>query len=319
MVPISSLAPRGHILLTPTVTLLTNFLSALTISNIIPKRFLLQTGGKHYAVHLGPAAVTMTEATPALRVKHENFYFGQEDALFAWSTKHNTHWTVTRPGFIIGANENAQINVAYGLAIYASVQRSLGLKLEFPADITAWDALKDLSTAQLIGYFSEWAVLTAGATDQALNIVDDSPFAWGRFWPQVAEWYGITYSVPEPDETKYQIITMPLNPPPRGFGPPGKVLVNFSFEKWAQKLEVKEAWEKLQEKEGLRKDLDPWRSKDKLIEVFATLDAALLSGWPGVQTMDKAKSLGWHGHVRTTDGIKATLEKMVGLKMVPSL
>ena len=36
-------------------------------------------------------------------------------------------------------------------------------------------------------------------------------------------------------------------------------------------------------------------------------------------TMDKAKKLGWHGHVDTTEGIKDILEKMVEMKMVPKL
>jgi hypothetical protein len=82
---------------------LNNFLTALTISSIIPKR---QTGGKHYAVHLGPTKTPMTEGTPADRVTIEsNFYFPQEDMLAEWAAKHNTKWTVTRPAFIIGANE----------------------------------------------------------------------------------------------------------------------------------------------------------------------------------------------------------------------
>ncbi len=37
------------------------------------------------------------------------------------------------------------------------------------------------------------------------------------------------------------------------------------------------------------------------------------------QTMDKAKRLGWHGHVRTADGFKDTIEKMGELKMVPRI
>jgi hypothetical protein len=67
---------------------------------------------------------------------------------------------VTRPAFIIGANEGAAVNIAYALAIYTSVQKELEGKLEFPADVSVWDASKDLTTAKLIGYFSEWAVLT---------------------------------------------------------------------------------------------------------------------------------------------------------------
>jgi hypothetical protein len=301
------------------VTLLSNFLSALTISNVIPKRFLLQTGGKHYALHLGPAAMPMTEDTPSLRVPHENFYFPQEDLLSAWSTTHGTHWTVTRPGFIIGANENAQINLSYALALYAAIQRELGKKLEFPANLDAWDVNKDNTYAGIIGYFSEWAVLTEGAADQAFNIVDDSPFSYGRFWPKLAGWFGIESSIPEPDESKYTVITMPRSPAPRGFGPAGKVSITWSFSEWAEREEVKAAWEKLQGREGLRKDLDPWRSWEKMQEVWGTLDAEILGGWGRTQTMYKAKKLGWHGHVQTDEGMKDTIDKMVRMKMVPKL
>jgi hypothetical protein len=302
-----------------TVTLLKNFLDALSIAGIIPTRFLLQTGGKHYAVHLGPTAMPMTEDTPALRVPHSNFYFPQEDTLSAWATKHKTHWTVTRPGFIIGANENAQINISYALALYAAIQRELGQKLEFPADLQAWDQLKDNTYAGIIGYYSEWAVLTEGAADQALNIVDDSPFAYGKFWPELAKWFGIESSIPELDESKYTVITMPRSPAPRGFGPAGTVSITWSFSEWAQRPEVKAAWEKVQDREGLRKDLDPWRSREKMQEVWGTLDAEILGGWGRAQTMDKSKKLGWMGHVQTDEGMRVTVEKMVRMKMVPKL
>lgn len=168
--------------------------------------------------------------TPADRVPHSNFYFPQEDLLAKWSAENSTHWTVSRPAFIIGASENAQINVAYALALYASIQKELSRPLAFPADVAAWDTSKDLTTAKLIGYFNEWAVLTEGAADQALNIVDDSPFAWCKFWPEIAQWYGLRYGIPDADEAKYSVVTLPRNPPPRGFGGPGKVLVAFSFE-----------------------------------------------------------------------------------------
>lgn len=36
-----------------------------------------------------------------------------------------------------------------------------------------------------------------------------------------------------------------------------------------------------------------------------------------VETMDKARKFGWHGHVQSEEGIKATLEKMAHLRMVP--
>ena len=110
-------------------------------------------------------------------------------------------------------------------------------------------------------------------------MVDDSPFAYGKFWPELAAWNGIEYGIPEADESKYMTITMPRNRPPRGFGPPGKVYLTWSFGEWAKRREVKAAWQKLQEKEGLRKELDPWRSWDKLVEVFGTLDSEVPGGW----------------------------------------
>ena len=60
--------------------LFTNFLNALTISNIIPKRLLLQTGGKHYGIHLG-STLSPQEETPCFHGE-PNFYFPQED--FPW-------------------------------------------------------------------------------------------------------------------------------------------------------------------------------------------------------------------------------------------
>ena len=143
----------------------------------------------------------------------------------------------------------------------------------------AWDAVKDNSYAKLIGYFHEWVALTESTQDQAFNCVDDSPFSYGKLWPTLAAWYGIPYSVPDKDEGKYTAVTLPMDPPPRGFGKPGKVLIGFSFEEWASRSEVKEAWERLQEKEGLRRELDPWRSRDALVNVFATLDAEMLGAW----------------------------------------
>jgi len=201
------------------------------------------------------------------------------------------------------------------------VQKELGQKLEFPADVGAWDSNKDNTTAKLIGYFSEWVVLNDSTKNDTFNIVDDSPFSYGRFWPEVAGWYGLEAAIPEQDESKYTVLTMGMDPPPRGFGGPGIVKVKLSFEEWSQKPEVKEAWEKIQEREGLDKKLDPWGEGrgDVLKNVFSTLDAEMLGAWSRTQTMDKAKALGWHGHVRTADGFKDTIEKMAELKMVPKL
>lgn len=223
----------------------------------------------------------MTEGTALERVPHANFYFPQEDALSAWCAEHGTDWNVTRPGFIVGANATAPINISYPLAIYASVQKELGQRLEFPSDIGAWDAIKDLSTASLIGYFSEWVVLNAATANEAFNIVDNSPFAYGKFWPTLAQWYGLEYGIPEKSESAYTTVTLPNTPPPRGFGPAGNVKFTFTFEQWSKRPDVRTAWKHIMETSSLDAALNPFGpDKEHLLQdIFRTLDAEMLGSW----------------------------------------
>ncbi|PVH82412.1 hypothetical protein DL98DRAFT_619677 [Cadophora sp. DSE1049] len=129
----------------------------------------------------------------------------------------------------------------------------------------------------------------------------------------------VEYGTPEEDDSQYSVVTMPRNPPPSGFGKPGLVRVTFTFEGWAKRDEVKAAWKNIQEREGLRGDLDPWRRKETLVNVFGTLDAEMLGSWSRTQTMDKAKKMGCTGHVQTDEGLRKTIERMAELEMVPAL
>lgn len=69
---------------------------------------------------------------------------------------------------------------------------------------------------------------------------------------------------------------MDTSPPPRGFGPAGKIRVAWSFENWAQKPEVREAWAVLKKRHGLVLERDPF---DTVKDVFGLLDAEVLGPW----------------------------------------
>lgn len=142
-----------------------------------------------------------------------NFYYTQEDMLFEHCRGTRTQWNVTRPGWILGAVEGAAMNIVYPLSVYAAVQKHLGEPLRFPGDYAAWDKEQIQSTAMLNCFFSEWAVLTPEAGDQAFNVGDSCLFTWGRFWPVLASWYGIPWLPPDAD-AKYTEIEM--SAPPRG-------------------------------------------------------------------------------------------------------
>jgi len=297
------------------VSLLSNFLSALELSNKIPKRFLLQTGGKHYGVHLGPALTPMEESDPRFLAR-PNFYFPQEDLLWQWAKKNNTGWNVMRPGFIIGAVPEAAMTIAWGLSIYASVQRELGKTLEFYGDLPAWDAEKHLSSALLIGYHAEWTVLNPEAKNEILNIADGSLFTYGKFWPVLAGVFDIPYSPPALDDSEFQTVTMPETPPPRGFGPAGTFRASGSFEAWARQPDVQEAWKRLKARHDLQPRVDPF---DTIQDIFGLLDGEMLGSWGRSLSMGKNRKLGWHGYVDSHESLISTFHELADLKMIPPL
>ena len=77
--------------------LLTNFLEAMKIASIQPKRFMLQTGAKNYGVHLGPTKMPQEESDPRIEFD-ANFYYPQEDALWKYCRETGCGWNVCMPG-----------------------------------------------------------------------------------------------------------------------------------------------------------------------------------------------------------------------------
>jgi hypothetical protein len=131
------------------------------------------------------------------------------------------------------------------------------------------------SSAMLNSYLEEWAVLTDAAANEAFNASDDSIFTWSKFWPLLASWYGLDYIAPDAKGT-YQDFTMPHNPPPRGYGPPGKVRSKFKLTEWAKQPEVNQAWKDI----AIENDLTV-KQLHNVDRVFGFTDFALSVSWSG--------------------------------------
>ncbi|KFY76024.1 hypothetical protein V499_04141 [Pseudogymnoascus sp. VKM F-103] len=291
--------------------LLSNFLESLALNSIKPRRFMLQTGAKHYGGQFGSNLAPQEESDPRVLLE-PNFYYDQEDCLWAYCKKHDIKWNVIRPAFILGAVPDAAMNVCFPLAVYASVRRHLGQPLDFPYDLTAWDMSVTQSSALLNSYLEEWAVLTDGAANEAFNASDDGIFTWSKFWPLLASWYGLDYIRPD-DEGKYKDLILPHNPPPRGYGPPGKIRYRFSLTEWAKQPEVTQAWKDIAQQNDL--SVKELHDVDR---IFGFTDFAMSVSWPGASlSMAKARKLGWHGYVDSNESVREVLLDFEKLGMIP--
>ena len=195
--------------------LISNFIEGLKLAELAPKRFLLQTGAKHYGFHIGPATSPSFETDPRITLEN-NFYYPQEDILEKYCKEIGAGWNVVRPSYIIGAVRDNLLNHMVGFAAYASVQAHRKQPLAFPGDYVAWDKEICQSTAMVNAYLEEWAVLTPDAANHAFNAQDGTPFTWGRFWPYLASWYGIPWTPPPSDPEKYRTNVSRAVETPRG-------------------------------------------------------------------------------------------------------
>jgi hypothetical protein len=240
-----------------------------------------------------------------------NFYFTQEDLLFKWCKKNGCHWNVARPSAIIGAVNDAAMNVVHPIGLYAVIQKALGQKLIFPGDIAAWDQLQDQSTAFLNAYLEEWAVLNPEAKDEAFNAGDGSTFTWGKFWPKLAKYYGLEYSIPD-GSAKYKEVVSPFGAGPRSYGPPVVVRYTYTMAEWARQPEVREAYAKIAKKHGL----DP-HVIDQSDRIFGFADTLVLAPSSATFSYDKLRKFGFMGAVNSTEAFFATIREFEDMKMLP--
>lgn len=162
----------------------------------------LVTGLKHY---LGPFEAYGKGNLPdtpfreeADRLAIENFYYAQEDEVFAAAKRDDFTWSVHRPHTIIGYAVGNAMNMGVTLAVYASLCKAIGRPFVFPGSPQQWNGLTDMTDARLLARHLEWAATTDAAKNEALNIVNGDIFRWRWLWSRLADYFGIE-AAPYPD------------------------------------------------------------------------------------------------------------------------
>lgn len=176
----------------------------------------LVTGLKHY---LGPfeAYAKSKPVTPFReeqpRLPYPNFYYVQEDEVFAAADKQGFTWSVHRPHTLIGYAVGNAMNMASTLAAYATICKETGKPFVFPGTPQQYEGVVDITGGRIIAKHQRWAATTPAAANQAFNIVNGEVFRWNWLWPRLASYFGIE-AAPFPGHTtpleQYMADTAPV-------------------------------------------------------------------------------------------------------------
>ena len=247
----------------------------------------LVTGLKHY---LGPFESYGKGALPQTpfreeqgRLDVENFYYAQEDELFAAAARDGFGWSVHRPHTVIGQAVGNAMNMGTTLAVFATLCRETGAPFRFPGSAVQWEGLTDMTDAGLLARHLLWAATTPGARDQAFNVVNGDVFRWQWMWGRIAEWFGVA---PAP----FDGTIVPLAEQMRDAGP---------------------VWRDIAAREGLAEpDLSrlasPWHT-----------DADLGRPIEVVTDMSKSRRLGFTAYQPTDGAFFALFERLRADRLIP--
>jgi nucleoside-diphosphate-sugar epimerase len=160
-----------------------------------PRHVALVTGLKHY---LGPFEAYGKGVLPQTPFREEqgrldvdNFYYAQEDEVFAAAARDGFRWSVHRPHTVIGKAVGNAMNMGTTLAVYATLCREIGRPFTFPGSAAQWNGLTDMTDARQLARQLLWAATTPAAADEDFNIVNGDVFRWSWMWGRIAAWFGI--------------------------------------------------------------------------------------------------------------------------------
>lgn len=175
--------------------LVRNLLDGLRAGGRAPEHVALVTGLKHY---LGPFEAYGKGHLPATPFREDqgrldvpNFYYAQEDEVFAAAERDGFTWSVHRPHTVIGKAVGNAMNMGTTLAVYATICRETGQPFRFPGSPAQWNGLTDMTDAGILARQLIWATETPAAANEAFNIVNGDVFRWKWMWERIAAWFDL--------------------------------------------------------------------------------------------------------------------------------
>ena len=279
-------------------SLFENFLDAIV--GVAPKleNVTLQTGGKHYNVHLYPIPSPAREDDPRREASIDNFYFPQEDALVAKQKGKNWTWNVIRPEAIIGTtNKPNGMNSALTYALYFLVCKELGEEARMSTNHIYWNGYDDISYAPLIADLTIYASTNPRCANEAFNCVNGDYFCWRYMWPRLAAYFGARAS----SEYKFEK-PMPTEGVPQ---------LELSLADWAK--DKRPVWDRICDKAGVPEAKATWDAG-----TWAYQDWVFQRTWSATLSMTKARTYGFTGYMDSYQSFVETYEKLKSLRQIPA-
>jgi nucleoside-diphosphate-sugar epimerase len=175
--------------------LVRNLLNVLSPKKSI-QHVALVTGLKHY---LGPFEAYAKEGKlPETPLREEqprlplpNFYYAQEDEVYAAAERDGFSWSIHRPHTVISYAVGNAMNLGTTLAVYASICKETGRKFIWPGSSAQWNGISDVTDARILAKQLVWASTTESAKNTAFNITNGDIFRWKWLWYRLAAYFGV--------------------------------------------------------------------------------------------------------------------------------
>lgn len=175
--------------------LVRNLLQVLSLRKSV-RHVGLVTGLKHY---LGPfdayakagtwPLTPVSEEHPRLQI--DNFYYSQEDEVYAAAARDGFTWSIHRPHTIVGKAVGNAMNMGSTLAVYATICKEEGVPFIWPGSAAQWNGISDVTDARVLAEQLIWAGTTKEAQNEAFNVTNGDVFRWSRMWGEVAAYFGV--------------------------------------------------------------------------------------------------------------------------------
>jgi nucleoside-diphosphate-sugar epimerase len=244
------------------------------------------TGLKHYlgpfeSYAEAPADTPFREDQDRLPIA--NFYYDQEDELFAAAERDGFSWSVHRAHTVIGWGPTNSMNMGATLSAYGAICRERDLPFVFPGSPVQYEGITDVTDARVLAEQLIWSATDPAGANQALNIVNGDVFRWKRMWGVVANELGL-------EPAPYPGHPTPLVEQMEGMEP---------------------VWDEIVAKHGLQPNplatVATWWHSDadlgRPIETFAD--------------MTKSRGLGFQGFRRTDDTFRDTIAHLRQVRIIP--